>query len=564
MPPMPAEAADWAGRGKRAARGPMCCTAAEEERGGVVRDGGGLGRGVGPHPRAGHPGCSVPTPSTGTAAPHLSQRHSPHSFIEKKRSDRDRSDATRRDFFYRDEEERWDGSDGKRSADLLVRVSPLQLGWHLLRNIRAAIKEAKVVTNKPTLIKAVWPRTFTLAMEGSRHFNNSTVPPYQFIKPRFTNLPVGEKVPISLVGGGICLVVTVLTALAVHCYHRRWGNARACDVEAASASKVELSAARLVQLAASQARTHELEQELAAAQARTNTLQGQIGELEQRCHDFYGELRQERQRAKQDKDMLKQETARGTNVLRIVGYSLHKGLGVDRSIRSTTFPVGGYHWTIHYYPDGISSPLAPPGRLVLFLQLVSKKAEVRARFTFRLVDQATGKSTLFHRPWATPIASFSTMTMMRRERSEDAWGVFCVKKKSELEAYLRDDCLVIECDVTVIKEPRVNVTVRVPPSDLSGNLAKLLEGKKGADVTFRVGDELFPAHKIVLAMRSPVFDAEFYGPMREDDDDTASQCSIAIEDMQPAVRFQGAASLHIHGLDAVHGRVRRWRPQGDG
>ena len=37
--------------------------------------------------------------------------------------------------------------------DLLVRVSPLQLGWHLLRNIRAAIKEAKVVTNKPTLIK---------------------------------------------------------------------------------------------------------------------------------------------------------------------------------------------------------------------------------------------------------------------------------------------------------------------------------------------------------------------------------------------------------------------------
>jgi hypothetical protein len=31
--------------------------------------------------------------------------------------------------------------------------------------------------------------------------------------------------------------------------------------------------------------------------------------------------------------------------------------------------------------------------------------------------------------------------------------------------------------------------VRVPSSDLSGNLAKLLEGKKGADVTFRVGDD---------------------------------------------------------------------------
>ena len=75
----------------------------------------------------------------------------------------------------------------------------------------------------------------------------------------------------------------------------------------------------------------------------------------------------------------------------------------------------------------------------------------------------------------------------------------------------------------MIKEPLVNVMVHVPPSessdsDLSGNLAKLLEGKKGADVTFRVGDELFPAHKIMLAMRSPVFDAQFYGPMREEDD----------------------------------------------
>ncbi|XP_066373245.1 BTB/POZ and MATH domain-containing protein 2-like [Miscanthus floridulus] len=238
------------------------------------------------------------------------------------------------------------------------------------------------------------------------------------------------------------------------------------------------------------------------------------------------------------------ETARGTQVLRIVGYSLHRGLGVDRSIRSTTFAVDGYqyHWSIHYYPDGISSSLAPPGRLVLFLKLVSKKAEVRARFTFRLVDQATGKSTLFHRPWATPTAS-------SRERSDDAWGAFCVKKKSELEAYLRDDCLVIECDVTVIKEPQVNMMVRVPPSDLSGSLAKLLQGKKGADVTFRVGDELFPAHKIVLAMRSPVFDAQFYGPMREeDDDDAASQCSIAIEDMQPAV-FR--ALLHFIYTDSM-------------
>jgi hypothetical protein len=65
-----------------------------------------------------------------------------------------------------------------------------------------------------------WPRTFTAAMEGSHHFNKSTVPPDQFIKPHFSDLPVDEKVRVGLVCEGICLVVTVLTTVAVHCYHR--------------------------------------------------------------------------------------------------------------------------------------------------------------------------------------------------------------------------------------------------------------------------------------------------------------------------------------------------------
>jgi speckle-type POZ protein len=42
-----------------------------------------------------------------------------------------------------------------------------------------------------------------------------------------------------------------------------------------------------------------------------------------------------------------------------------------------------------------------------------------------------------------------------------------------------------------------------------------LEEEECADVTFSVGGETFTAHKLVLAMRSPVFKAEFYGPMRE-------------------------------------------------
>jgi speckle-type POZ protein len=91
---------------------------------------------------------------------------------------------------------------------------------------------------------------------------------------------------------------------------------------------------------------------------------------------------------------------------------------------------------------------------------------------------------------------------------------------------------VIQCDLTVIKEPLVDeiVEVQMPPSNLSDNLGNLLQTGEEADVTFEVKGEVFPAHKIVLAMRSPVFKAELYGPMR---DKTSRR--ITVEDMQPAV-----------------------------
>jgi speckle-type POZ protein len=65
----------------------------------------------------------------------------------------------------------------------------------------------------------------------------------------------------------------------------------------------------------------------------------------------------------------------------------------------------------------------------------------------------------------------------------------------------------IECDLTVIKEPLVDeiVEVQMPPLNLSDNLENLLQTGEEADVTSEVKGEVFPAHKIVLAMRSPVF-----------------------------------------------------------
>jgi speckle-type POZ protein len=60
-------------------------------------------------------------------------------------------------------------------------------------------------------------------------------------------------------------------------------------------------------------------------------------------------------------------------------------------------------------------------------------------------------------------------------------------------------------------------------------------------VSFKVRDELFPAHKNILAVRSPVFRVEFYGPMRDE------QNLRIVEDMQPTV-FKGL--LHFIYTDS--------------
>ncbi|TVU42536.1 hypothetical protein EJB05_08948, partial [Eragrostis curvula] len=66
----------------------------------------------------------------------------------------------------------------------------------------------------------------------------------------------------------------------------------------------------------------------------------------------------------------------------------------------------------------------------------------------------------------------------------------------------------------------------------------------GTDVSFDVQGVKFDAHKIILAMRSPVFKAELYGSMME----TRMQL-ITIADMQPVV-FK--ALLHFIYTDSLN------------
>ncbi|MBA0795498.1 hypothetical protein Gohar_006357, partial [Gossypium harknessii] len=116
----------------------------------------------------------------------------------------------------------------------------------------------------------------------------------------------------------------------------------------------------------------------------------------------------------------------------------------------------------------------------------------------------------------------------------------------EQSDYLKDDCLSVHCSVGVVKShtegPKI-YSIAVPPSNISHHFGKLLESGKGTDVSFEVDGEVFHAHKLVLAARSPVFRAQLFGPMK---DQNTKQ--IKIEDMEAPV-FK--ALLHFIYWDSL-------------
>ncbi|KAI3843216.1 hypothetical protein MKX03_009815 [Papaver bracteatum] len=106
-------------------------------------------------------------------------------------------------------------------------------------------------------------------------------------------------------------------------------------------------------------------------------------------------------------------------------------------------------------------------------------------------------------------------------------------KRSEFEIsnYLKDDRLSIHGTVSIVQtrfEEDKRYVIPVPPSDMIQNLKGLLESEVGSDITFHIGSEEFRAHKSILAARSRVFKAMFYGLVGNPDMKT-----VVIEEFDP-------------------------------
>ncbi|CAM0954950.1 unnamed protein product [Alopecurus aequalis] len=214
----------------------------------------------------------------------------------------------------------------------------------------------------------------------------------------------------------------------------------------------------------------------------------------------------------------------GYHILKIDGYSRTKVTPTGEALKSSQFTVGGHRWRIRYYPNGDEPDTAD--YISVYLQLEDNVTEdVKAQYIICFANLVEKDQSLRSRP----VRNFAIQEMW-------GYGKFIKRVDFEMSPHLTDDSFKIRCDVAVLhdictKETTATKFVSVPPPELNQHLGDLLDTEKGADVIFEVGGETIAAHRCVLASRSPVFNAELFGVMKEGD--TAGV--IRIDDMEAQV-----------------------------
>ncbi|XP_019151698.1 PREDICTED: BTB/POZ and MATH domain-containing protein 3-like isoform X1 [Ipomoea nil] len=224
------------------------------------------------------------------------------------------------------------------------------------------------------------------------------------------------------------------------------------------------------------------------------------------------------------------ETVNGSHRFTIRGYSLAKGMGPGKYIASDTFSVGGYDWAVYFYPDGKNAEDSSV-YVSAFIALASDGADVRALFELTLLDQSGKGKHKVHSHFDRSLEGGPYSLKYKGSM----WGYKRFFKRTSLESsdYLKDDCLAMDCTVGVVRtrvEGPKKYRVSVPASDMGQNLKYLMDSEIGCDIVFQVGKETFKAHKLVLAARSPVFRAQFFGLIGNPNTE-----EVEIQDIEPSI-----------------------------
>ncbi|KAK4487979.1 hypothetical protein RD792_003718 [Penstemon davidsonii] len=227
---------------------------------------------------------------------------------------------------------------------------------------------------------------------------------------------------------------------------------------------------------------------------------------------------------------------KGSHNFKIQGFSFTKGMGVDKYLSSDTFSVGGHLWEIQFYPDGVKNDESGEIYVSLYIAMVSKSEEdVRVWFEHFLLDESGDKWFKTRIGfWRVP-KDGQRMTgphpqTVKAGNATIGYSDYCKRTELEASPFIKDDCLTIQCTVGVLKTSMDGPKSVAQLSDLRQSYEQLLESKEESDVSFEVDGETFYAHKLILSTRSPVFKAQFFGPLKEEN----SRC-IKIEEMHAPV-----------------------------
>lgn len=221
--------------------------------------------------------------------------------------------------------------------------------------------------------------------------------------------------------------------------------------------------------------------------------------------------------------------AQGTHQFDIAGYSkAREALGDGGSVRSGSFHAGGFIWALVCRLHDRSGRC---GLASISLELSNNETDedLVAMASLR-IDERSGTGKFPAATWRSD-----------KPRTFTAWSTGAVAWELAVPVAFRRhesryvdmdaDCLTIHCTVDVLLQQQENsaaagsvdtrncfVSVPPPPS-ISRDLHRLLRERQSPepDVTFVLEDGAeIEAHKLVMAMRSPVFRAQFLcGDMKE-------------------------------------------------
>lgn len=190
---------------------------------------------------------------------------------------------------------------------------------------------------------------------------------------------------------------------------------------------------------------------------------------------------------------------------------------------------------ITFFPDGVHHGCDRSA--ASFLDCLRPEKDVRAKFSLNLLEKEGGVQVT---EFDVIEYTFTAKCFYRGHPK------FVEKSRLKSSSLVNNGDFIIRCVLAVIEEPRTEVKrnlVMAPQLSLQDHLEHMLKERKGADVTFSVCGELFHAHRWLLAARSPVFEAELIGPMKE-----KATPSIKVEEIEPQI-FR--AVLHFVYTDSI-------------